>query len=155
MLQNKCRCWKISSSLVNSKWYHLQKTIRFKSCGSSLDNLRSGPIRSRESSRGIFWWMKVALWQVFLLVLHCSSVSIISPLLHTDISFIYHRLWTSTIESTGNETLVHFSLLPWTHVSTMRKLCDIASNWTDCYDSFMMFSIWFWRAPRRKFLQGE
>lgn len=34
-----------------------------------------------------------------LLELQCSSVSIISPLLHTDISFIYHRLWISVIES--------------------------------------------------------
>jgi hypothetical protein len=56
----------------------------------------SGPL---EACNGTALPLRLAMGQVFLLVLHCSSVSIISPLLHTNISFVYHRLWILAIES--------------------------------------------------------
>lgn len=97
--QNKCRCLKISSSFVNGKWYHLPTKICFKSCGSSPVCLRSGPDSVKGQPRGDFWWIRSAMGQGFLLVLQCSYVSVISPLLHTDISFVYHRLWISALDS--------------------------------------------------------
>jgi len=88
--QNKCRCLKISSLFTNED---------DMSCGSSPVSFRSSPDSIKGQLKGDFWWIRVAMGQFFLLILQCSSVSTISPLLHTYISLIYHWLWISPNES--------------------------------------------------------